>query len=114
MIQKKSEQLKRTRVLFYFLPPPQVSSKLKKIEMHFKVSDRSLIWNTDLMEALELQNMLINAMQCIHSMEQRKESRGAHARDDFKVIHFFKVQKYNYFRFSVFSNELMNTTTQSL
>lgn len=58
---------------------------MQPIYFLLQLTDHSLIWNTDLMEALELQNLLINAMQCIHSMEQRKESRGSHARDDFKV-----------------------------
>ncbi|MGR8947356.1 MAG: succinate dehydrogenase flavoprotein subunit [Gammaproteobacteria bacterium] len=48
-----------------------------------KVSDRSLIWNTDLVETLELQNLLENAMVSIHSAANRTESRGAHAREDF-------------------------------
>jgi len=47
------------------------------------VSDRSLIWNSDLMEALELQNLMGNAMTTMVSAEARKESRGAHAHDDF-------------------------------
>eukprot|EP00899_Mesostigma_viride_P025344 jgi/Mesvir1/5995/Mv00744-RA.1 len=55
----------------------------KSIE-DLKVTDRSLIWNTDLIEALELENLLINAAVTMHGAERRKESRGAHAREDFK------------------------------
>ncbi len=47
------------------------------------VTDRSLIWNSDLVEALELQNLMGNAMTTMVSAEARHESRGAHAHDDF-------------------------------
>ena len=48
-----------------------------------RVTDRSLIWNTDLVETLELDNMLPQAVVTMHSAENRKESRGAHMHEDF-------------------------------
>ena len=47
------------------------------------INDRSLIWNSDLVEALELENLLACAQATVHSALNREESRGAHARDDF-------------------------------
>lgn len=47
------------------------------------VTDRSLIWNTDLVETLELDNLIAQATVTMHSAYNRKESRGAHAHEDF-------------------------------
>ncbi len=48
------------------------------------VNDKNLIWNTDLVETLELENLLAQAQTIIHGAHNRPESRGAHARDDFE------------------------------
>ena len=48
-----------------------------------RVTDRSLIWNSDLVETLELENLMANAMATVVSAEARHESRGAHAHEDF-------------------------------
>ena len=47
------------------------------------IQDRSLVWNTDLVESLELENLMSQALVTIRSADQRKESRGAHAHEDF-------------------------------
>ncbi|MEM7763268.1 MAG: succinate dehydrogenase flavoprotein subunit [Pseudomonadota bacterium] len=50
---------------------------------NIRLADRSMIWNTDLIEAMELENLMANAMATIVSAENRHESRGAQAREDF-------------------------------
>jgi succinate dehydrogenase / fumarate reductase flavoprotein subunit len=60
--------------------------KLAEVFASFRdvqVTDRSLIWNTDLIETLELDNLLGQAVATMHSAENRQESRGAQAREDF-------------------------------
>ena len=48
-----------------------------------QVTDRSLVWNTDLVETLELENLLLQAQSIIEGAKNRTESRGGHAREDF-------------------------------
>lgn len=56
---------------------------IRKEYDNISVTDRSMIWNSDLVEALELANLIDQALLTVHAALNRKESRGAHAREDF-------------------------------
>jgi succinate dehydrogenase / fumarate reductase flavoprotein subunit len=57
----------------------EIWGELKDVKVH----DRSMIWNSDLVETLELENLMANAITTVVGAEARKESRGAHAHEDF-------------------------------
>jgi succinate dehydrogenase / fumarate reductase flavoprotein subunit len=60
--------------------------KMDKVAASYKdirIADRSLIWNSDLAEAMELDNLIGNALTTVVGAEARKESRGAHAQEDY-------------------------------
>jgi succinate dehydrogenase / fumarate reductase flavoprotein subunit len=63
------------------------ASKIDLIKKEFnniKITDYSMIWNSDLVQALELENLIDQAVLTVHSALSREESRGAHAREDFQ------------------------------
>jgi len=72
-----------------FREGPSLESGVKRIAAVYarlpdiKVSDRGLVWNTDLVETLEFDNLIANAAVTVNSAVNRQESRGAHAREDF-------------------------------
>jgi succinate dehydrogenase / fumarate reductase flavoprotein subunit len=57
----------------------QINKRMEDVKVH----DRSLIWNSDLIETLELDNLMAQSVVTMASAENRKESRGAHAHEDF-------------------------------
>jgi len=82
--------------------------KMKDVVASFqdvKVTDKSLVWNTDLLETLELENLLGNASCTLIAAENRKESRGAHARDDIQERNDEEWMKHTLIWYKVENNE---------
>jgi succinate dehydrogenase / fumarate reductase flavoprotein subunit len=62
----------------------QMQTTRESFNADILVSDRSMIWNTDLVEALELDNLMVQATTTLDSAINRTESRGSHAREDYQ------------------------------
>ncbi|MDI9346983.1 MAG: succinate dehydrogenase flavoprotein subunit [Methylacidiphilales bacterium] len=78
-------------------------SKIKNLYLSrndIKIKDTGLLWNTDLIEAIEYQNLISQSYATIFSAIQRKESRGSHARDDYKDRDDVNWLKHSLFNFS--------------
>ena len=70
----------------------RISEIYRLYKEDLRLFDRSLIWNSDLVEALELENLLLCAKQAIQGAHAREESRGAHAREDFQT----RIDEFDY------------------
>jgi succinate dehydrogenase / fumarate reductase flavoprotein subunit len=88
---------------------------------HIGVKDKSLIWNTDLVEALELENLVGQALVTIRSAEQRQESRGAHAHENWPERDDDKWMKHTVMRLDEdnkselsYRNVIMNTLSNDV
>jgi len=82
-----------------------------------KVSDRGNVWNTDLVEAMELENLLIQGKMTVYAAQNRTESRGAHARDDYPerddetwMKHTLTVQREAHHKPAITYRDVIHTT----